>query len=250
MTSSESLPSGFVYLNDFIPDIQVSLRYGTDENFAGTVIDGYLSNVSIISEKAAFALKKVQESLKELGYELVIYDSYRPQKSVNHFMKWSSDSDDPQTKKESYYPRTDKKDSFALGYIAKRSGHTRGSTVDLTIIEHGKRVLHPLIPKKRILKDNFSILYLDDGTVDMGSSFDLFDEASATETMLVEQEHRERRLMFKNIMETAGFKNYQREWWHYTLVNEPFPDTYFDFDVKSSYSTNNWQDRNQHQTFD
>jgi len=236
-SSSEILPPGFVYVHDIIPDIQVHLRYATEENFVGCIINGYFSNVSIMTKAAALALKRAQELAKENDYELVIYDSYRPQKSVNHFVKWSEDPNDLQIKKEHYYPRVNKEDSFNLGYIAKKSGHTRGSTIDLTIIPNGKRLLNPLVPIKRILNDNSTILFLDDGTVDMGSSFDLFDEASYTNSTLVNENHQQMRMMFKNLMEQAGFVNYEKEWWHYTLKNEPFPDTYFDFDVKSCYSS-------------
>lgn len=232
---SEKLPPGFVYVHDIIPDIQVNLRYASEENFMGCVVNGYLSNVSILTEVAALALKQAQQLAKENGYELVIYDSYRPQKSVNHFIKWSEDPDDHQIKKDHYYPRTNKEDSFKLGYISKTSGHTRGSTVDLTIIPLGKRLLNPLIPIKRTLNDGSNILFLDDGTVDMGSSFDLFDEASYTNSSLINDNQQQMRMIFKSIMEKAGFKNYSKEWWHYTLGNEPFPDTYFDFDITSSY---------------
>ncbi|CAF3423179.1 unnamed protein product [Rotaria sp. Silwood2] len=232
----EKLPSGFVYLHNIIPDIQVSLRYASEENFMGCVINGYYSNVSIVTEVAALALKQAQQLAKENGYELVIYDSYRPQKSVNHFIKWSEDTNVTQTKKDHYYPRINKEDTFKLQYIAKRSGHTRGSTVDLTIIPIGERLLNPLVPIKRILNDNSTILFLDDGTVDMGSSFDLLDEVSHINSTLVNENHQQMRMMLKGIMEKAGFIVYEKEWWHYTLKNEPFPDTYFDFDVKLSYS--------------
>jgi D-alanyl-D-alanine dipeptidase len=235
--STEVLPSGFVYLHDIIPDIQVSLRYASEENFVGCIVNGYFSNVSIVTKAAALGLKQAQELAKENGYELVIYDSYRPQKSVDHFIKWSEDPNDLQIKKDHYYPRTNKEETFNLGYIAKKSGHTRGSTIDLTIIPIGKRVLNPLKPIKRNLNDNSTILFLDDGTVDMGSSFDLCDEASYTNSTLINEDHQQMRMMLKSIMEKAGFINYPKEWWHYTLKNEPFPDTYFDFDVKSSYSS-------------
>jgi D-alanyl-D-alanine dipeptidase len=232
MSTAETLPTGFVYLHDIIPDIQVSLRYASEENFLGSIVDGYLANVSIVTEPAGLALKQAQELAKAKGYELVIYDSYRPQKGVDHFVRWSEDPNDLQRKKDLYYPRTNKEEAFDLGYIARKSGHTRGSTIDLTIIPIGKRVLNPLTPKKRILNDNSMILFLDDGTVDMGSSFDLMDEASYTNSTLINEDHQQMRMMFKDIMEQAGFINYQKEWWHYTLQNEPFPETYFDFDVK------------------
>jgi D-alanyl-D-alanine dipeptidase len=195
-------------------------------------VNGYYGNVSIITEAAGLALKQAQELAKEKGYELVVYDSYRPQKSVDHFVRWSEDQNDLQRKKDHYYPRTNKEEAFDLGYIARKSGHTRGSTIDLTIIPIGKRVLNPLVPRERILNDNSMILFLDDGTVDMGSSFDLFDEASHTNSTLIDENHQQMRMMFKGIMEQAGFVNYPKEWWHYTLKNEPFPETYFNFDVK------------------
>lgn len=232
LSSMSSLPTGFVYLRDVIPDIQISLRYATTENFVGSRVDGYLSNVSIISEAAALALKQVQTAAKARGYELVIYDGYRPQKSVDHFVRWSADCRDPQRSKEHYYPRTDKAKAFELGYIAKRSGHTRGSTVDLTLIPLGQRLVDPLIPRPRTLKDNSTILFLDDGTVDMGSSFDLFDEASFTVTPLIDSTHQAMRLIFKQLMDEAGFTNYEKEWWHFTLRDEPFPNTLFDFDIE------------------
>ena len=236
MSEAESLPQGFVYLHDVISNIQISLRYATDENFVGRIVDGYLDNVSIVTLATANALKQVQQTANDKGYELVIYDSYRPQKSVDHFIRWSEDQDDPQRTKEHYYPRIEKANAFQLGYIAKKSGHTRGSTVDLTIIPLGERVQHPLTPKKRIFKDNSTILFLNDGTVDMGSSFDLLDEISHTDCPVITEEQHQRRMMFREMMEQAGFVNYIKEWWHYTLKNEPFPQTYFNFDVKATYS--------------
>lgn len=235
MSEVERLPQGFVYLHEIIPNIQISLRYATEENFIGKIVDGYFANVSIVTHATANALKQVQQTANEKGYELVIYDSYRPQKSVEHFIRWSEDQNDPQRTKEHYYPRIDKSDAFQLGYIAKKSGHTRGSTVDLTIIPRGEQVQYPLIPKKRIFKDNSTILFLDDGTVDMGSSFDLLDEISHTNCSLITEEQQQRRWMFRELMEQAGFINYVKEWWHYTLKDEPFPQTYFDFDIKATY---------------
>lgn len=233
-SSSNSLPDGFVYVRDLIPDIQISLRYASDENFQGHIVNGYLANVSILTRAATLALKEVQTKAKSQGFELVIYDGYRPQKSVNQFVNWSESVNINETKKSFYYPRVNRNETFQLGYIAKKSGHTRGSTIDLTIISSGKRVQNPLNPIQRNLSDDFSIFYLDDGTVDMGSSFDLFDQASHTNSTLVNGTHHKRRMYLKNLMDQAGFDNYANEWWHYTLRNEPFPDTYFDFDIQSS----------------
>lgn len=233
VSSSHSLPSGFVYVRDIIPDIQISLRYASDENFQGHIVNGYLANVSILTREATLALKRVQTIAKILNYELVIYDGYRPQKSVNQFVNWSESLTINETKKSFYYPRVNRNETFQQGYIAKKSGHTRGSTIDLTLIPLGQTVLNPLRPIQRNLTDYFSIFYLNDGTLDMGSSFDLFDQASHTNSTLVNITYQEQRRFLKNLMDLGGFDNYENEWWHYTLRNEPFPDTYFDFDIQS-----------------
>ncbi|CAF4028060.1 unnamed protein product, partial [Rotaria sp. Silwood1] len=141
--SVADLPLGFVYLHDVVPAIQVSLRYASEENFIGRVVNGYKANVSIMTEAAAICLKQAQTLAKNDGFELVIYDAYRPQKSVDQFVLWSQNASD-QIKKQSYYPRSNKLDEFALGYIDTKSGHSRGSTIDLTLIQSGKKVLHPV----------------------------------------------------------------------------------------------------------
>lgn len=230
----EARAKGFVYLHEIDPTIKVSPRYHSDENFVGAVVDGYKKDVVILTQQTAAALKKVQEDVKKDGYCLVVYDAYRPQQAVDHFMRWSKDVKD-QAKKEYYYPRVDKARVFELGYVAEKSGHSRGSTVDLTLIKDGESV-HAIKPAQRTLLDNFSITYLDDGTIDMGSSFDLFDVASHYENDLIAREYKARRTYLKNIMEKHGFKNYSEEWWHFTLKNEPFPanqdSSYFNFPVK------------------
>lgn len=232
--SEEARSKGFVYLHEIDPTILVSLRYYTDENFVGTPVNAYKKAVVMITKQAAEALKKVQEDVKKDGYSLVVYDAYRPQQAVNHFVQWGKDCSG-QSKKDSYYPRIDKAHCFELGYIAERSGHSRGSTVDLTLIKDGE-VPHAVQEKKRTLCDNYIITILDDGTVDMGSSFDLFDEASHTENNLIEESFKERRRYLKNAMEKHGFKNFADEWWHYTLKNEPYPadqdNNYFNFPIE------------------
>jgi zinc D-Ala-D-Ala dipeptidase len=225
---------GFVYLHEIDPTILVSLRYYSNENFVGKVIDGYKKSVVILTRQAAEALKKVQEEVKRNGYCLVVYDAYRPQQAVDCFKRWSNDYNDC-TKKSYYYPRVPKNKLFELDYIAARSGHSRGSTIDLTIIKLDD-VLHPAEEKNRTLCDGYTIKYLDDGTVDMGSSFDMFDTVSHSENDLIENIYKERRAYLKKVMENAGFKNYCNEWWHFTLCNEPFPadqdSSYFNFVVK------------------
>ncbi len=224
----------FVYLAEVDPTILVSLRYISNENFLGTPVDGYKKPAVILTKQAAQALKKVQEDVKKDGYSLVIYDAYRPQQAVDHFVRWSENAND-QLKKEYYFPRVDKAKVFELGYVGKRSGHSRGSTVDLTLIEYGK-ALHAVHALKRTLLDGFKIQFLDDGTVDMGSSFDLFDPASHFENNLIEETFKKRRAYLKDVMEKHGFKNYANEWWHFTLKNEPYPadqdSSYFNFTIE------------------
>jgi D-alanyl-D-alanine dipeptidase len=231
--TSEACAKGFVYLHEVDPTILVSLRYNTSENFVAKPVKGYKKAVVIMTKQAALALKEVQEEVKKDGYSLVVYDAYRPQQAVDNFISWSEDIHD-QSKKKQYYPRVDKSRVFELGYVAQRSGHSRGSTVDLTLIKLGNS-LHPVQETKRALFDGFTITFLDDGTVDMGSSFDLFDIASHVENKVISEPFKSRRAYLKKIMEKHGFKNYSDEWWHFTLKNEPYPadrdDSYFNFEV-------------------
>lgn len=231
--SKEAVEKGFVYLHDIDPSIRISLRYITDENFVGACVDGYKKPAVIMTKQAAQALKNVQEDVKKDGYSLVVYDAYRPQEAVNHFMRWSKEVED-QRMCSHYYPRVDKADVFKLGYVAERSGHSRGSTVDLTLIKETEK-LHDVVEKKRTLLDGFTITLLDDGTVDMGSSFDLFDAASHYENNLISPEFKQLRTYLKEKMEKHGFKNYSEEWWHFTLRNEPYSadqdSSYFNFPV-------------------
>lgn len=226
-----SLPSGFVFLTDVDSTIIESPRYSSKENFLGRVVPGYTSNRIICTKEAAEKLKRVHSDLKKQGYKLVVYDGYRPQRAVNEFMRWSKDDDD-QGAKAFYYPTINKKDVFKLGYVAEKSGHSRGSTLDLTIIKDTK-ILKSIKYSKRKLLRGMKIPYLDDNTVDMGASFDLFHEASHHDSKLVSAKYLQKRNLLRNAMKAHGFKDYQEEWWHYTLADEPYPDTYFDFVPKN-----------------
>lgn len=232
--SPEARAKGFVYLHEVDPTILISPRYYSNENFLGTRVDGYHKPVIVITRQAAEALKNVQADLKKDGYSLVVYDGYRPQRAVNHFVRWSEDVTD-QLRKYQYYPRVDKAKVFELGYVARRSGHSRGSTIDLTLIKDGQQ-LGEIKEEKRTLLDGYTITLLDDGTVDMGASFDLFDKASHIENDLVAQQFKERRTYLRTVMQKHGFKPYAEEWWHFTLKNEPFPadqdSSYFDFEIE------------------
>ncbi|HET8754108.1 MAG TPA: M15 family metallopeptidase [Salinimicrobium sp.] len=201
-------PDGFVYLSDFLPDAIYDIRYAGSNNFVGKPITGYENACAIISEPAATALKKVQEELKSHGYTLKIFDAYRPQRAVDHFIIWAKDPADTLTKAQ-FYPEQRKKDLFSLGYIASKSGHSRGSTVDLTIVDitSGKEL-------------------------DMGSTYDFFGDISHHNFTGITKEQKQNRLILKEVMMKHGFRPYPEEWWHYTLRNEPYPDKYFDFVVK------------------
>ena len=199
------LPEGFAYVKTLIPDIMLEMRYGGSNNFLGRPVTGYEEPHAILTLPAAEALVKVQQELKEKGYCLKIFDAYRPQRAVNQFVKWSKNTEDTIMKKE-YYPQQEKRNLFNLGYIASRSGHSRGSTVDLTLIDASTGQ-----------------------EINMGSSYDFFGNISHHNSPLITKEQKENRELLKNVMMKYGFQPYWKEWWHYTYQPEPFPDTYFDF---------------------
>jgi D-alanyl-D-alanine dipeptidase len=230
VTQALALPAGFVYIKDIDPTIIENLRYFSSENFVGRKIEGYLANRVILTKEAAEALAKVQRELIQEGYSIVVYDAYRPQRAVNSIIEWSSDATD-QIAKTRYYPSIDKADIFKLNYIAKQSGHSRGSTVDLSIIKIGSP-LKPIELEERQLRNGKIVPFLDDGTLDMGTSFDLFNEASHHDNDLIDTKFMKRRNYLREIMKENGFSEYKKEWWHYTLKDEPFPETYFDFPVE------------------
>ena len=202
------LPEGFVYLKDVIADIEIELRYYTEDNFVGERIDGYLKPKCILSKQAALALKKVQTDLKVFGLGLKVYDAYRPQRAVDHFVRWAKDLKNKKMKTK-YYPNVLKENLFKEGYIAAKSSHTRGSTVDVTIIT--------LDSKKEL---------------DMGSGFDFFSPKSWPSNSSMTASQRAHRMLLQVLMNTYGFERYEQEWWHFTLRNEPFPDKYFNFPIQ------------------
>lgn len=222
---------GFVLVTSIHPHIQLSPRYALSENFMGYPFVGYNDPILFLTKEAAQALHHVQEEVSKEGFNLAIYDAYRPQRTVDSFSKWALDLDDDEMK-DFYYPRMDKKDLFEKGFIAKKSSHSRGSTVDLTLIHKSKEITLPPQKVTRTLKDGFAFTFLDDGTVDMGSHFDLFDEASFHNSPLVEDAAQKNRVYLRQVMMRHGFKDYEKEWWHYTLINDPYPTTYFDFPVQ------------------
>jgi len=199
----------FIDLKELMPNLRSDLRYFGSNNFVGSPITGYNAPKVLLTKDAANALKKVQDELERLGFGLLVYDAYRPQRATDHFTKWAEDDADTSTKLE-YYPNINKKDLFSKGYISTKSGHSRGSTVDLTIVS---------LKTKQILN--------------MGSPYDLFDEISSTEhTSSISKNQHSLRLLLKRRMEKHGWQSYSQEWWHFTLKDEPFPNTYFDFPIE------------------
>ena len=205
---STSIPEGFVDVKEVIPNIRTDLRYFTANNFVGKPIDGYVHPKCILSKKAAEALKKVQEEFERMGFGLLIFDAYRPQRAVDEFIRWSKDPNDIKMK-EQYYPNIDKSNLFEEGYISSKSGHTRGSTVDLTIVS---------------LKTGHIL--------DLGGPYDFFGERSWVNYEHITKNQHAIRLMLQRRMMKYGFVPYEKEWWHFTLKDEPYPDTYFDFPIE------------------
>jgi len=206
--NAQELPEGFSYVKDIAPTIESELRYCSHDNFLGVPVEGYEEDVLITSTLTAKALKKVQDELLEKGFSLKIFDAYRPQTAVNHFVKWARAVNDT-IKKQEYYPKLNKRHLFKLGYISSKSGHSRGSSVDLTIIN--------LKTKKEL---------------DMGSPFDFFGNISHIAYEDISPQQKKNRALLRETMSKHGFRPYKNEWWHFTLRNEPFPKTFFDFPIK------------------
>ncbi|HAA03599.1 MAG TPA: peptidase M15 [Syntrophobacteraceae bacterium] len=208
---SETIPDDFVYVEESIPEIRLDLRYFSDNNFVGQRIDGYLQPRCILTRKAAVALREVQEELEPFGLGLKIYDAYRPQQAVDHFVRWAKDVCDTRMKNQ-FYPQVEKENLFRDGYIAAKSSHSRGSTVDVTIVSLGGE--SPGIE------------------LDMGSIFDFFGRESWPDNPSVLPGQRAHRLLLQTLMKNHGFQPYPQEWWHFTLKDEPYPQTYFNFPVR------------------
>jgi len=199
--------SGFVLLGEAVPDVILEIRYYSAYNFVGDRVDGYEEPVALLTKEAAEALRAVSDDLVARGYRLKIYDAYRPQKAVSHFMRWALDVEDTRMKPY-FYPGLEKDRLFPLGFIAEHSGHSRGSTVDLTLFDMAAG------------KD-----------MDMGGPFDYFGDLSHPDYPGITAEQHASRALLRQAMTAYGFRPLSTEWWHFTLENEPFPDTYFTFPV-------------------
>ena len=202
--------SGFVLLSDYVPGVVQEIRYFSTYNFVGDKIDGYEEPVALITVEAARALKAVANEMNVQGYRLKIFDAYRPLCAVKHFVLWGIEDTDIRMKPY-FYPELQKQELFSKGYVASKSSHSRGSTVDLTLLDMatGKEL-------------------------DMGSPFDLFSEVSHPDCRTITEEQYANRMILRNSMLRNGFEPIDCEWWHFTLKDEPYPDTYFEFPVSVS----------------
>ena len=209
-STSPDDPTGFVLLSDVVPDIIQEIRYFSTYNFVGDRIDGYEQPCALLTIEAAEALKKVSDDLKQQGYRLKIYDAYRPQMAVDNFVRWAENISDTRMKKY-FYPEVDKTKLFSEGYIDAKSGHSRGSTLDLTLFD-----------------------MKTEKEVDMGGTFDYFGKLSHPDYTKITKQQLKNRMILRDVMIKHGFKPLATEWWHFTLANEPYPDTYFTFPVNSA----------------
>ena len=206
--SLAQLPNGFVYIHDVDSSIKLELRYCSINNFVGNPINGYKAEVCILTNHAAQRLKAIQTELRQYNLSLKIYDAYRPQQAVNHFMRWAKDVNDTITKQQ-FYPNVEKKNLFKEEYIATRSRHSSGSTIDITLVD------------------------LTTGEVlDMGTPYDFFGEESWILYKGITVQQKSNRMLLQTIMKKHGFIPYPKEWWHFTLAGEPFKNQYFDFPIE------------------
>lgn len=200
-----ALNKRFIYLDEAVPGIAWDAKYATNDNLTGAPLDGYLVNRVVGTRALGAALKKAAAHFAQNGYGLFIFDAYRPARAVKAFARWAAQPEDLKTKQR-HYPNVDKKELFRRGYIAERSGHSRGSSIDLTLTKDGR-------------------------ALDMGGIFDLMDDVSHHSHPMPDAIAQNRQ-MLKAGMEACGFRAYEGEWWHYNLAEEPYPDTYFDFPIE------------------
>jgi D-alanyl-D-alanine dipeptidase len=197
----------FVFVDECVPGIRWDAKYATEDNFTGEPVDGYLVNRIVGTMALCAALENAQEKAESLGFGLLLWDGYRPQRAVDCFLRWAEQPEDGRTKAR-HYPNIDRAEMFENGYVAARSGHSRGSTVDLTLHHLTTGELAP-----------------------MGGGHDLMDAISHHGARGITQAEAAHRRHLRSLMESCGFSSYESEWWHYTLNDEPHPDTYFDFPI-------------------
>ncbi len=230
--ASSALPRGFVYLRAVDPTIVQDIRYAGSHNFVGRPIKGYRAAECILTAPAANALEQVQRKLADKQLSLIVWDCYRPKRAVDDFLDWSRDPAHTEMKAE-FYPRVDKTRLFAFGYLAKPSAHSRGSTVDLAIVPSTLSSVPPPDPSQPLKActapkgERF-----EDGTIDFGTGYDCLDALATTANALAGGTALHNRQTLKSYMRAAGFRSYAREWWHFELIDEPFPREGFDFEVQ------------------
>ena len=203
---------GFVSVGEVIPDVLLDIRYYSSFNFIGERIDGYEEPAALLTREAAQALKEASNEAMEQGFRLKVFDTYRPQKAVDHFVRWAKDPEDIRMK-AFFYPDLEKTEIIPQGYIAEHSGHSRGSTVDLTLFDMATQQ-----------------------DVDMGGTFDFFGELSHPDYSGVSEVQHANRMLLQSLMVKHGFRPLETEWWHFILDNEPWPDTYFTFSVRNEFN--------------
>lgn len=201
-------PKDFVHLADIVPSIHEDIRYASTNNFLGEIVDGYLAAKALLTKATADALAKAQQQALAQNNSLVIFDAFRPTRAIQHFHRWATHADDP-TLKQRYYPHLSKQTLFEQGYIAEYSSHSRGSTVDLSVLD---------VTSGKLL--------------DMGTEFDFFGEASWLDYPHLTALQQQNRAYLHHIMAQAGFQSFPMEWWHFTLINEPYPNQAFDFEIR------------------
>lgn len=206
------MEKGFVFLDEVIPGIRWDAKYATWDNFTGKPVDGYDVNRIVATEELAYALKEVQKEANQMGYGLLVWDAYRPQRAVDNFIRWAAEPEDGR-RKEIHYPSIKREELLSQGYVAAKSSHSRGSAIDLTLYS---------------LKTNEML--------QMGTCFDFMDVKSHHTCETVSKEEKENRQLLCDLMTRHGFVLYENEWWHYNLKEEPYPETYFDFPLSGSSS--------------
>lgn len=204
------MEKGFVFLDEVIPGIRWDAKYATWDNFTGKPVDGYEVNRIVVAKEMVDALAAVKKEADEMGYGLLVWDAYRPQRAVNCFLKWASQPEDGKTKTE-HYPNIKREELISMGYVAAKSSHSRGSAIDLTLYS---------LKTKEILE--------------MGTCFDFMDVRSHHTCETVSKEELENRQILRGLMTRNGFVDFENEWWHYNLKEEPYPDTYFDFPISGN----------------
>jgi D-alanyl-D-alanine dipeptidase len=198
---------GFVFVDEVVADVRWDAKYATWDNFTGKPVDGYRANRIVGTTALCAALRRAQAEAASLGFGLLLWDGYRPQRAVDCFLRWSAQPEDGRTKPR-HYPNIDRSEMVEKGYVAARSSHSRGGTVDLTLYELATGELAP-----------------------MGGGYDLMDEISHHGAPGIRLDEARNRRQLSTIMDRSGFSSYACEWWHYTLNDEPFPSTYFDFPI-------------------